>query len=317
MPFTPSPGTPPLAASGGLRRRRLLAALAAAAGLALTRTGDAQARTAPKTRGQGGPRALQLAGLYRPGLDLREWWVSEKLDGVRGYWDGQRLWTRGGARIEAPAWFTAGWPAQPMDGELWAGRNGFSQAQSTVARHGAGDAAWGRLRYVVFDLPAHGGPFDARQAALQALLAHKPAQATLEALAQRRVASEAELQALLQDVVRGGGEGLMLAHGGAPYRAGRSEALLKLKTHHDAEARVVAHLPGRGRHAGRLGALLVETADGKRFRLGSGFTDAQRANPPPIGSWVTYRHRGVHASSGLPRFASFVRVRDDEPRNAR
>ncbi|MDO5694001.1 MAG: DNA ligase [Pseudomonadota bacterium] len=257
--------------------------------------------------------ALQLAGGYRPGMGLRDWWVSEKYDGVRALWDGQQLRTRGGERIAAPAWFTAGWPAEPMDGELWAGRRRFEQAQSAAARQQPDDATWRALRYMVFDVPAHPGTFDERLRALAGLVARID-QPWVLAVPQRKVASDAELQALLRDVVRGGGEGLMLRRGASLHQAGRSGDLLKLKTHDDAEARVLAHLPGKGKHAGRLGALLVETPEGKRFALGTGFTDAQRAAPPPVGSWVTYRYRGVHQGSGLPRFASFVRVRADEAR---
>ena len=254
------------------------------------------------------PPPLLLAGRHRPGIDLRDWRVSEKYDGVRGYWDGRQLRTRGGEAIAAPAWFTAGWPAEPMDGELWAGRGRFVQAQSAVARQQPDDAAWRGLRYMVFDLPAHPGSFDERLSALNGLIARidRP---WVQAVPQRKVASDAELQALMRQVVRGGGEGLMLHRGASLYRAGRGDDLLKLKDHDDAEARVVAHLPGKGKHAGRLGALLVETPEGKRFALGTGFSDAQRRDPPPIGSWVTYRYRGLHEGSGLPRFASFMRVR--------
>ena len=257
--------------------------------------------------------ALLLAGRYRPGIDLRDWWVSEKYDGVRAHWDGRQLRTRGGERIAAPAWFTAGWPALPMDGELWAGRGHFEHAQSAAAREQPDDAQWRALRYMVFDLPAHPGSFDERLAALRAAVSalnHTWAQA----VPQRKVAGDAELQALLREVVRGGGEGLMLHRGASLYRAGRGDDLLKLKTHDDAEARVIAHVPGKGKHAGRLGALMVETPEGRRFALGTGFTDAQRADPPPVGSWVTYRFRGLHEGSGLPRFASFLRVRSDEAR---
>ena len=257
--------------------------------------------------------ALLLAGRYRPGIDLRDWWVSEKYDGVRGHWDGKRLRTRGGEPINAPAWFTAGWPAVPMDGELWAGRSRFEQVQSTVSRQQPDDAAWRGLRYMVFDLPTHPGVFDERLRALQEAVG-AISQPWVQAVPQQKVASDAALQAMLLEVVRGGGEGLMLHRGASLYRAGRSDDLLKLKTHDDAEARVIAHLPGKGRHQGRLGALLVETAEGQRFAIGTGFSDAQRADPPAIGSSVTYRFRGVHEGSGLPRFASFVRVRADEPR---
>ena len=257
--------------------------------------------------------ALWLAKPWRPGLDLRDWWVSEKYDGVRGFWDGAQLRTRGGEPIAAPAWFTAGWPATPLDGELWAGRGRFEQAQSAAARQQPDDATWRTLRYMVFDLPAHPGSFDQRLPALRATVA-TIGQPWVIAVPQRRVASDAQLQALLRQVSGGGGEGLMLHRGSALYRAGRGDDLLKLKRHDDAEARVLAHLPGRGRHAGRLGALLVQTPEGRRFRLGSGLSDAQRAHPPPVGSWVTYRHHGVHEDTGLPRFARFVRVRADEAR---
>lgn len=255
--------------------------------------------------------ALLLANVYRPGMPLADYWVSEKFDGVRGFWDGHTLRTRGGETVAAPAWFTAGWPTVAMDGELWAGRNRFTHAQSTVRQQQPDDAAWRAMRFMVFDLPKHEGTFDERLPALQALV-ERIGQPWVQAVAQKRIATDEALQALLQRTVRGGGEGLMLHRGSSRYQSGRSDDLVKVKTHEDAEARVIAHLPGKGRHAGRMGAMLVEMPSGQRFRLGAGFTDAQREAPPPIGSWVTYRFRGTH-DGGLPRFASFLRVREDMP----
>ena len=282
-------------------RRHCLAWLGLAPLAALT-TLQAWAADAP---------ALLLANVYRPGMRLADYWVSEKYDGVRGYWDGHTLRTRGGETVATPAWFTAGWPDTPMDGELWAGRGRFSHAQSTVRPQQPDDAAWREMRFMVFDLPAHGGTFDQRLPALNKLVESLD-QPWVQAVPQQRVASDAALQKLLLRTVRAGGEGLMLHRGASMYRAGRSDDLIKVKTHEDAEAKVVAHLPGQGRHAGRLGALVVEMPSGQRFRLGAGLTDAERDHPPPVGSWVTYRFRGTH-DSGVPRFASFVRVRDDMP----
>ena len=282
-------------------RRHCLAWLGLAPLAALT-TPQAWAAEAP---------ALLLANVYRPGMRLADYWVSEKYDGVRGYWDGHTLRTRGGETVAAPAWFTAGWPDTPMDGELWAGRGRFSHAQSTVRQQQPDDAAWREMRFMVFDLPAHGGTFDQRLPALNKLVESLD-QPWVQAVPQQRVASDAALQKLLLRTVRAGGEGLMLHRGASMYRAGRSDDLIKVKTHEDTEAKVVAHLPGQGRHAGRLGALVVEMPSGQRFRLGAGLTDAERDHPPPVGSWVTYRFRGTH-DSDLPRFASFVRVRDDMP----
>ena len=282
-------------------RRHCLAWLGLAPLAALT-TLQAWAADAP---------ALLLANVYRPGMRLADYWVSEKYDGVRGYWDGHTLRTRGGETVATPAWFTAGWPDTPMDGELWAGRGRFSHAQSTVRQQQPDDAAWREMRFMVFDLPAHGGTFDQRLPALNQLVELLD-QPWVQAVPQQRVASDAALQKLLLRTVRAGGEGLMLHRGASMYRAGRSDDLIKVKTHEDAEAKVVAHLPGQGRHAGRLGALVVEMPSGQRFRLGAGLTDAERDHPPPVGSWVSYRFRGTH-DSGVPRFASFVRVRDDMP----
>ena len=281
-----------------MHRRSCLALLALAAFPAL----PALAADAP---------ALLLAQVYRPGLPLQDYWVSEKYDGVRGFWDGRTLRTRGGETVQAPAWFTAGWPKVPMDGELWAGRGRFSHAQSTTRQQQPGDVAWRQIRGMVIDLPGDKGTFDQRLPALNALV-ESLGQPWVQAVPQRRVANDAALQALLHRTVRAGGEGLMLHRGASLYRAGRSDDLIKVKTHEDTEARVVAHLPGKGRHAGRLGALLVETPSGQRFRLGAGFSDADRERPPPVGSWVTYRFRGTH-DGGLPRFASFVRARADMP----
>ena len=282
-------------------RRHCLAWLGLAPLAALT-TPQAWAADAP---------ALLLANVYRPGMRLADYWVSEKYDGVRGYWDGHTLRTRGGETVAVPSWFTAGWPNTPMDGELWAGRGRFSHAQSTVRQQQPDDAAWREMRFMVFDLPAHGGTFDQRLPALNKLVESLD-QPWVQAVPQQRVASDAALQKLLLRTVRAGGEGLMLHRGASMYRAGRSDDLIKVKTHEDTEAKVVAHLPGQGRHAGRLGALVVEMPSGQRFRLGAGLTDAERDHPPPVGSWVTYRFRGTH-DSGVPRFASFVRVRDDMP----
>ena len=282
-------------------RRHCLAWLGLAPLAALT-TPQAWAADAP---------ALLLANVYRPGMRLADYWVSEKYDGVRGYWDGHTLRTRGGETVVAPAWFTANWPDTPMDGELWAGRGRFSHAQSTVRQQQPDDAAWREMRFMVFDLPAHGGTFDQRLPALNQLV-ESLNQPWVQAVPQQRVASDAALQKLLLRTVRAGGEGLMLHRGASMYRVGRSDDLIKVKTHEDTEAKVVAHLPGQGRHAGRLGALVVEMPSGQRFRLGAGLTDAERDHPPPVGSWVTYRFRGTH-DSGVPRFASFVRVRDDMP----
>ena len=255
---------------------------------------------------------LMLAKVYQPGVALADYWVSEKYDGIRGYWDGRQLLTRGGKRIAVPDWFVANWPATAMDGELWAGKGQFQKVLSTASQQFPDDAAWKGLRFMVFDLPAHGGRFTDRIPALNALV-NQIGQAWVQAVPQTRLSGTQALQTRLQQTVDDGGEGMMLHRGASLYAGGRSDDLLKVKTHEDSDARVVGYVPGQGKYAGQLGALMVEIPAAKgqpalRFKLGSGLSDELRRQPPPVGSVVTYRFRGT-TGSGLPRFATFLRVR--------
>ena len=253
--------------------------------------------------------SLLLANVYREGVDLDRYWVSEKLDGVRAYWDGERLLSRKGNPINAPPWFVEHYPRVPLDGELWMGRGAFERLSGAVRRQVPDDAQWRGIRFMVFDLPSSPGIFDRRLQRLREMF-ETIASPYLALVEQFRVADRAELMETLDRVVAGGGEGLMLHRGSSLYTAGRGDDLLKLKAHEDAEAVVVGHLPGKGRLTGMLGALLVETPEGLRFRLGTGFSDEERRNPPPLGATVTYKYYG-RTRNGVPRFASFLRIRDE------
>jgi len=257
--------------------------------------------------GQAAPR-ISLAQEAPSDIDPAGYLVSEKYDGARALWDGRTLRFRSGAVIAAPSWFTAALPAEPLDGELWLGRGRFEALSAAVRRQRPDEAEWRPLKYMVFEAPHAPGRFSERASYIEALLRHV-ARPMLVAVAQRPVADRAALQARLKAVIDGGGEGLVLHRAAAPYRTGRSADVQKLKPLHDAEARVIAYLPGHGKHAGRLGALRVRTPEGIEFSIGTGFSDAQRAEPPPIGSVVSYTHRGRTAGE-VPRFASFLRVRE-------
>lgn len=255
------------------------------------------------------PPALLLAETYAAGVDVRDYLVSEKLDGVRAVWDGHTLRFRGGGRVPAPDGFTAGFPPVPLDGELWLGRGQFDALSGIVRKQVPLDAEWQRVSYRVFELPAAPGAFAERVEALRALVAAAGVP-WLKAVEQTRIASHAELMHRLDAVVRAGGEGLMLHRADAPYVTGRSDALLKLKPWQDAEAAVVGHVPGKGKYVGMTGALELEMPNGKRFRLGSGLTDALRRDPPPLGARITYRYLHL-TKNGVPRHPRYLRVRDD------
>lgn len=251
-------------------------------------------------------RHLLLAHEAAPNVDPAGYLVSEKYDGVRASWDGQALRFRSGQRVAAPASFVSRLPATPLDGELWLGRARFEELAGLVRRATPDEAGWRSLRYMVFELPLGEGSFAARAERIRAL-AQRLAWPQLVAAEQSQSPTRQALQRRLDAVVAGGGEGLMLHRADAPYRSGRSHDLLKLKPVHDAEARVIGHISGRGRHAGRLGSLRVRTDEGVEFLLGSGFSDAQRETPPALGVRVTFAYRGL-TESGVPRFASFLRV---------
>jgi DNA ligase-1 len=251
---------------------------------------------------------LLLAHPWDNSADLTGWWMSEKLDGVRAWWDGRKFLSRQGNIYHAPAWFTAGLPSVPLDGELWLDRKAFQRTVSIVRRHHQSEH-WRQISFVIFDAPAASGSFEVRQKSLvemfdQSFLSYA------RVLEQDRCGGIGHLQTELARVESLGGEGLMLRQPGSQYEVGRSNTLLKIKTFHDAEGRVVEHLPGKGRHAGRLGAVVVILPNGLTFSVGTGFTDAQRQNPPPVGSVITYRYQEL-TDRGVPRFPSFVRVRAD------
>ncbi len=274
-----------------LSRRHLLAGLAALPFSAWSR--------APAT-------PLVLAMEATADIDPQGYLVSEKYDGVRAWWDGRSLRFRSGLPIHAPAWFLARLPAQPLDGELWLGRGRFEATSGAVRRLQPRDDEWRALSYMVFELPGATGTFAQRAAQIQALVQARPS-AGLRAARQETLASRSALQQRLRDVVAAGGEGLVLHRADAPYVTGRSSLVQKLKPLLDAEATVLSHVPGRGKHEGRLGALRVRLADGTEFHLGTGLSDAQRNSPPAIGTEVTFTYRSL-TPAGVPRFASFLRL---------
>jgi hypothetical protein len=60
----------------------------------------------------------------------------------------------------------------------------------------------------------------------------------------------------------------------------------------------------QGQVRGNAGRTARAHAEGREFSLGSGFTDEQRRNPPPLGSTVTYRYRDLTGNG----FAAFPQL---------
>lgn len=251
---------------------------------------------------------LMLPQVYTQQVDVSGWLMSEKLDGVRGYWDGKQMLSKNGHAFSPPAAFIRDLPPFPVEGELWGGRGTFEQTASIVMKQQPHDG-WLQLKFALFDVPQAPGGFTARIVkAKDWFVAHPSIYAFV--IPQVPVRDPAHLQQELLRIEELGGEGLIVRMPEAFYAGGRSPEILKVKHYQDAEATVVAHLPGKGRNEGRLGSLLVALADGTQFKLGSGFSDAERQSPPPIGTVVTFKFYGKY-QSGIPKFPSFIRIQRD------
>ncbi|GGA81569.1 ATP-dependent DNA ligase [Neiella marina] len=250
---------------------------------------------------------LMLASEYQEHIQLGNYLVSEKFDGIRAFWDGQHLLTRSGNLINAPDWFTQGFPKIPLDGELWFGYGQFSQLTALLNSATTQQAQWRNVLFMVFDLPTIRAPFDMRYGQLGNLLEQLD-HPQLQRVEQQTLSTDNDVRHALAKVLQRGGEGLMFRHRNSLYEPKRSMQLLKLKPWQDAEAEVIGHRPGQGKYSGQLGALVVRAASGQIFKIGTGFSDQERRQPPSVGTTITYRYSGF-TNSGKPRFASYMRPR--------
>ena len=288
-----------------LRKLRGDAAETARVGAATAPPKKKPAATAPgeTTPTPGAP--VLLAQSWDGAQNPKGWWLSEKLDGVRAYWDGKQFLSRLGNVYHAPDWFLQGLPATPLDGELFLDRKSFQKTIAIVRRQDQSDH-WKSIRYLIFDAPAHGGKFEDRLASLKSL----PVLPYGAVHPHTRCTGKPHLEEELKRIEALGGEGLMLRQPESLYQIGRSSTLLKVKSFKDDEAVVIGHIPGTGRHKGRLGALQVRLADGTEFALGTGFSDKEREQPPALGATVVFRYQEL-SDSGVPRFPSFHAVREE------
>lgn len=240
------------------------------------------------------------------------WLASEKLDGVRAYWDGENLLSRQGKRLNAPQSFTKNFPKFALDGELYAKGLKFEEIQASVMDKQPDEKAWSRLKFHVFDVPEASGGLLERLSELEKFILQNPqAGQNLKIIKQVKVKDNAEFEAFAEAVIAKSGEGAVVREPNAAYERGRSQNVLKYKKFNDAECVVVAHKVGQGKFSGLLGSVVCENlSDKKRFKIGSGFSDKERANPPKIGSVITYKYQNLTAK-GLPRFPVFLRVRED------
>src|SRR5262245_59582584 len=256
---------------------------------------------------------ILLANIWTDDDDPTGWWMSEKLDGVRAYWDGKQFLSRRNNIYFAPDWFSAGLPNHPLDGELWFGRKEFDRA-SEIARTQGTPERWKDLKYLVFDAPDAKGSFEDRMKFLQDNFGGwKNSFTTIHP--QVTCNGMEHLFEELDRVVTLGGERLMLRKPGSNYERTRSSTLLKVKKFLDMEVTVTDYEAGKGRHKGRVGALWVRLSNGKECKVGTGLKDKDRDNPPAKGSIITVKYQETTVD-GLLRFPVYVGPRPDGNPNA-
>lgn len=251
---------------------------------------------------------LFLLKTYDDSKEVIGWVMSEKLDGIRGFWTGQELLTRGGKRLNPPTWFTQNYPPFAVDGELWTKRGDFENI-SSIVRSKDSNHRWQQITHHIFEVPNQPGGLLTRLDVLNTYLGNYPV-AHLKVLRQTEITDQQQLQDFLAEVVSDKGEGVVVRNPDSLYATGRLSSALKVKKYSDTECVVLKVLPGKGKYLGKMGSVLCQDDNGKQLKVGSGFKDKDRANPPAIGSKITFKYYGL-TKKGNYKYPVYLRVRPE------
>ena len=249
---------------------------------------------------------LFLLKTYDDSKAVTGWLMSEKLDGIRGFWDGQKFLTRSGNKLNPPDWFIKNYPPFALDGELWTRQNDFKNI-SSIVRTKNPDKRWKLITHNIFEVPNQQGGLLERLSILDAYLQHNPV-AHLKVLKQTPIKNKPQLENFLSAVISQQGEGVVVRNPDSLYATGRLDSALKVKRYFDAECTVIKILPGKGKYLNKMGSVLCQTSAGKQLKIGSGFKDKDRANPPIIGSKITFKYYGF-TGKGNYKYSVYLRIR--------
>lgn len=245
---------------------------------------------------------LLLLDKYSDDKNVTGWYMSEKLDGVRAYWDGKRLISRGGNEFATPEFFTKEFPKHRLDGELWSKREDFANIVSIVNQDKPHDG-WKNITYNVFEVPDMDGNLTTR-------LSNVTEGRYLKLIPQIKVSNKEHLNQFAKEIEAKGGEGVVVRDATLPYYVGRTQDALKVKSYIDDECEIVGYNKGSGKYEGMVGSLSCRMKDMKIIKIGSGLSEAQRAVPPSVGTIITFKYYGL-TSKGNPRFPIFLRERSE------
>ena len=251
---------------------------------------------------------LFLLKTYDDSKDVIGWVMSEKLDGIRGFWTGKELLTRGGMKLTPPKWFIKNYPPFAIDGELWTKRNDFENI-SSIIRSKNSKQRWKSVSHNIFEVPSQSGGLLKRLSVLKEYLRENP-NPYLKILPQTVINAKGQVADFLKEVSADKGEGVVVRNPNTLYQTGRLSSALKVKQYLDAECTVLEILPGKGKYQNMMGSVLCQTDSGKKLKIGSGFKDKDRANPPAIGSKITFKYYGF-TKKGSFKYPVYLRVRQE------
>jgi DNA ligase-1 len=251
---------------------------------------------------------LLLLKAYDESVQVKGWLMSEKLDGVRAYWDGKKLLSRSGKEFAVPSWFTQDFPPFAIDGELWSKRGAFENISSITSQKEP-HIGWRELTYNIFEVPHQKGGLLQRLEVLKDYL-DKKTNTPIRIIQQLTCKDSQHLKNYLHEIENKSGEGVVVRNPDALYIAQRTDQALKVKSFEDAECEVVGYKQGEGKFEDKVGSIKCKLENGKILHIGSGLTDENRANPPKVGSVITFGYQGL-TKNGVPRFPVYLRIREE------
>jgi DNA ligase-1 len=237
--------------------------------------------------------------------NITNWVMSEKLDGIRAYWDGKKLLTRSGKIINAPKWFIKDYPPFQIDGELWTKRNDFENIVSIV-NDKIPSKKWQTIKHYIFEVPNQSGDL------FQRLSKAKPYENQyIKILEQIKVKDKNHLNKFLKQIESKNGEGVVVRDPKTEYINHRTTKALKVKSFKDDECIIIGYTKGTGKYENKVGAIKCKLKNGIIFKIGSGLNNDFREKPLPLETKITFKYQNL-TKYGKPRFPVFLRERKEK-----
>jgi len=242
-------------------------------------------------------------------INVEGWFMSEKLDGMRAYWDGKQFWSKNGVLINLPESFKA-LPSYPLDGELWGGyeeTNVNYLLKLICGKKKKVKIDWTAIKFCVFDAPDIDATYDKRHDFLRTNFTEY-CNSNISLIPIQKCDGKNHLEKYLEEIINKGGEGIMIHHPDLLYRPGRTHNLLKVKKHFES---VVTFLNVKSDSY----YFLCEQENGAEAFVTC--TPAEYSSPPTFGTKLTVRHQGFFAKSQKYKYPIlYVKVNTVKPQNS-